>query len=387
MAGWPQRAGPGEGAASATLVVAALSARMLAEAAVRDGFEVVALDLFGDVDTCEAASRWFSIGEAARLEIDAERLLARLSALAQRGDVIGWVAGSGFEAQPECLARRAECLPLIGNDAATVAAVRDPARFFPVLDQAGIAHPPVRHGTAPDHGWLQKDAGGSGGWQVRRAAAGDTAPSPRHYFQQELPGQPMSATFVANRREARVIGFNEQMVRPLAGRPYVFSGVLGPVPVPPQARQAVEQAAQVLTRSFGLQGLASLDFLLHGDRVWALELNPRPPASMALYADGGLMAAHVAACCQGLLPSRVETQAAPRVRGHEIVYAGRPLRLDEHAASRLAGWPDAHDLPCAGGSFEPGDPLCSLSATGADAHEVRARLQASRHALLKSLET
>jgi uncharacterized protein len=387
LAGRPLRPGPAEGAAPGTVVVAALSARMLAEAAARDGFEVVALDLFGDVDTCEAASRWFPIGEASRLEIDGDRLLARLAALSQRGDVIGWVAGSGFEGRTDWLARGAECLPLIGNDAATVAAVRHPARFFSVLAEEGIGHPPVRHGAAPAAGWLQKDAGGCGGWQVRRAEAGDTAPTPSHYFQQEWPGRPMSATFVANRAEARVIGFNEQLVRPLGSRPYVFSGVLGPVPLPPEAEQAVDRAAQVLTRAFGLQGLASLDFLLQGEQVSVLELNPRPPASMALYAEAGILAAHVAACLRAELPPPRIRRAPQRVRGHEIVYAGRTLRLDEHAASRLAGWPEAHDLPCAGGSFEPGDPLCSLSATGADAQEVRTRLQASRLALLKSLET
>lgn len=388
MADWPLRPGPPEGAApGATLVVVALSARMLAEAAARDGFEVVALDLFGDVDTCEASSRWFPIGEASYLEIDGERLLGRLSALARRSGVLGWVAGSGFEGHTEWLARGTECLPLIGNDAATVAAVRNPSRFFGVLDEAGIGHPPVHHGAAPGGGWLQKDAGGCGGWQVRRAAEGDTALSPRHYFQQELPGRPMSATLVANQVEAQVIGFNEQMVRPVAGRPYVFSGVVGPVPLPLPAQREVERAAQVLTRAFGLRGLASLDFLLNGEQVAVLEINPRPPASMALYADGGLMAAHVAACRHAALPPRPGREGRPLVRGHEIVYAGRSLRLDERAASRLAAWPEAHDLPCAGGCFEPGDPLCSLSATGADAQDVRQRLQASRHALLKSLET
>ena len=39
------------------LVVAAVSARMLAEAAARDGYAVVALDLFGDVDTRRVSQR------------------------------------------------------------------------------------------------------------------------------------------------------------------------------------------------------------------------------------------------------------------------------------------------------------------------------------------
>ncbi|NUT14983.1 MAG: hypothetical protein HOQ33_10835, partial [Cupriavidus sp.] len=80
-----------------TLAVAAISARMLAEAARDDGFEVEALDLFGDADTRRASTRWHGIGEPASLQVDGARLLAALQALAQGGRVAGWVAGAGFE--------------------------------------------------------------------------------------------------------------------------------------------------------------------------------------------------------------------------------------------------------------------------------------------------
>ena len=91
----------------AVLAVAAISARMMAEAAARDGFEVVALDLFGDADTRRVASAFLPIGEPPSLHINAARVLTVLAALAVCGDVAGWVAGSGFEGQPELLAQGA----------------------------------------------------------------------------------------------------------------------------------------------------------------------------------------------------------------------------------------------------------------------------------------
>ena len=75
------------------LAVAALSARMLAEAARADGFDVIAFDVFGDADTRRACSQWLPIGAPDGLRIDAALLLSVLGALAQRGDVIGWIAG------------------------------------------------------------------------------------------------------------------------------------------------------------------------------------------------------------------------------------------------------------------------------------------------------
>lgn len=378
------------------IAVAALSARMMAEAAVRDGFDVVALDLFGDADTRRAASRWMSLGEPATLAIDDARTLAALGELAQRGDVRGWVAGSGFEGRPRLLAEAAQLLPLVGTPVSAVCRVRDPALFFGFLASHGIHHPPVRLGalsrTLPDDGshWLTKDALGSGGWQVSCATPQRVAEMPaQHYLQQEAPGVPMSATFIGNGRRAALLGFNEITVRRFGTRPFVFCGVVGPVPLEGRAAAQARAAVDALTAGFELRGLCSLDFMRDGDEIAVLEVNPRPPASMALYGDG-VMAAHVQACLHGVLPAP-RTGRDP-INGTEIVFARHGGRVDEALAQRLAAWPGAHDLPCAGTRVAAGDPLCSLStcslsASGDDPEAVRDRLHRAREALLDTLET
>lgn len=374
-----------------TIVVAALSARLMAQASARDGFDVVALDLFGDADTRAAASRWMSLGDPASLAIDDSRALAALRELAGYGRVSGWVAGSGFEGRPGLLAEAAALLPLVGSPARAVRRVRDPAEFFGFLSSVGIYHPPVRLGalarTLPEDGkpWLVKDATGCGGWQVRHATPGDLAGlAGHHYLQQEACGVPMSATFIANGHEAVILGFNELTVRRFGTRPFVFCGAVGPVRLAAVAASQALEAVRALTAEFELRGLGSLDFMLEGDRVAVLEVNPRPPASMALYGDG-LMAAHVQASLHGVLPA---PRAWPdRVEGTEIVFARHGGRIDEAMARRLSAWPDAHDLPRAGTQLEAGDPLCSLSASGADAHSVRAALRHACETLLDTLET
>lgn len=364
---------------------------MMAEASARDGFDVVALDLFGDADTRVAASQWMSLGEPATLAIDEVRTLAALRALARRGDVSGWVAGSGFEGRPGLLAEAAALLPLVGTTAAAVCRVRDPAQFFGFLASNGIHYPPVRLGalarTLPDDGtrWLLKDATGCGGWQVRRATPQRLADmTAHHYLQQEAPGVPMSATFVANGRTAVILGFNELTVRRFGTRPFVFCGAVGPVKLAARAASRAQAAVRALTAEFELRGLCSLDFMLDGDEIAVLEINPRPPASMALYGDG-LMAAHVQACLHDTLPP--PRSLPDRVEGTEIVFARHDGLIDDAAAHRLSTWPDAHDLPCPGTRLQAGDPLCSLSASGADADAVRAALHQAREALLDTLET
>lgn len=364
--------------------VVSISARMLAEAAVDDGFEVVALDLFGDADTRRACAEWHSIGDPASLSIDGARLLSTLEALAQRARVAGWIAGSGFEGRPDLLESGAALLPLIGTRADAMRRLRDPRAFFGLLDARGIAHPPVRS-TAPDDaaGWLVKDAHGCGGWHIRRAASSDVLGA-HQYFQREIAGRPMSMTFMANGSDASVLGFNQLIVRPLAGRPFVYCGAVGPVSLPAGAADCVTAALRALVPAFSPRGLGSLDFMLDGEAVEVLEVNPRPPASMALYGPG-MVAAHVRACVQGELPeARVQTHGL--IRGTEVVFAPRRLWLDEPATRRLAARPCCHDLPLGATSFEAGDPLCSVSASGTDAAHVRELLQRGRDAVHRSLE-
>lgn len=371
------------------LAVAACSARVLAELAALEGHEVWALDLFGDRDTRRAASGWACIGDPAALRIHGEGLLAALDALRQQG-VQGWIAGSGFDGRADLLAAGAQRLPLRGNHAATVARVRDPAAFFAALDEAGIAHPPVRHDWPADlDGWLLKDAGASGGMHVvpaSRAAA--QALTGSTYLQRERPGTPMSATFVADGVDAVVLGCNQQIVHALQGWPFLYSGVVGPLPVGDAVLDEATRIVRTLVAAFGLRGLGSLDFLLDDGRLEVLELNPRPPASVSLYpqvGDGGPIEAHLRACRGDGLP-RVARGAAT-VLGTQIVFARSPLRLAERQLDWLALQPDVHDLPAGAWAWSAGEPICSVAAQGANAPSVRDHLAQRSAALLTSLET
>jgi predicted ATP-grasp superfamily ATP-dependent carboligase len=377
----------------AVLAVAAVSARMLAEAAARDGYRVVALDLFGDADTRRVSERWYSIGAPSSLQIDEARVLAALQDLVRRsGDVvIGWIPGSGFEGRPELLDAGAQLLPLIGTSADAVRCVRDPARFFDALAVHGIEHPAARFDAPADpEDWLLKDANGCGGWHIRPATAARAAlsgtTSRSFYFQRAMRGVPMSATFIANGDQAVLVGINELIVRPFGARPYVYSGCIGPVEVPADLARRIGDAVRVLTAEFGLRGWCSLDFMRDGDAIGVLEVNPRPPASLSLYARPGLVDAQLRACLHAELPA--PAAFAPRlIGGSEIVYARRPLTLDEIGAQHLARRPDVHDLPAAGAQFDVGDPICSLSAAGDSSEQIRAALGAARDALLHTLET
>ena len=360
--------------AQPALVVAGISVRAMAESARAAGWDVVALDLFGDRDTLRASRRWLPIGDAATLAIDPMALAAALRSAAQSPGVIGWVAGSGFEADPALLEAGGSGLPLLGMPAGAVAAVRDARHFFATLDRLGLAHPPVAF-SRPElaHGWLAKRQGGSGGWHIRRAARHGPATADT-YYQRFQGGEPMSALLLADGVRARVVALNRLLVHPLHGQPMVYSGAVGPVE-DTALLSCIEQALARLVPAFELRGLASLDFIAAQGVPWLLEINARPSASMQLHdgaVEGGLMQAHVRAHA-GALPRTLRRIGG--VRGHRIVFASSPCDADGGLIDALDRDAHCHDVPAAAGRFAGGQPVCSVSAEGADAGAVERLLR------------
>lgn len=385
--------------ATPTLIVAGVSARLMAEAAARDGYRVIALDAFGDLDTRRASAAWLPIARPDALSIDGSLLLQALAGRGRERGVIGWVAGSGFDHAPLWLEQAAERLPLLGTAPAALRALRDPLKWFPLLARLGLAHPPTRLELPAEgvdrSGWLVKDLHASGGWSVR-PAEGVTRLADSECVQRELlHATPISALFVADGQRAVLVGCQRQLVTTIGALRHVYAGVIGPITLAPRVLAAIERALAQLVPATQVRGLASLDLLVTDEAdeqpIRVLELNARPPGSLALYPHCPLMRAHVDAC-RGELPSAAMLRegsargGSAELRGLEIVYARRRVRIGTRAAQDLAARDDAHDLPAAGQSFDAGQPIASLSARGDDVGAVRAALARSREALLADLE-
>lgn len=358
------------------LLIVAVSGRALAQSAGRGGYRPVVLDLFADRDTRAASSACRTINVPGTLRIDAARLLDTARRLAPDSDL---VYGSGFEGRPALLDRLSRGRALYGNTPATVAGIRDPARFFPLLRRLGIPHPAVRL-TAPvsPQGWLLKLPGAAGGTGVLPAR--DPPAAGGGYYQRIESGDTLSATFLADGRRARVLGFNRQWTATRPGRPYLYGGAVGGLTLRPRLRREIEDALDALVAETGLVGLNGLDFILRREKWLVLELNPRPTATFELYDPdyrGGLLQWHLRAC-GGELPRRPAVRRA--VRAHAVVHADAPA---EEAKMRFPRW--CRDLPIRGTRFTAGDPVCTVHATGPDVPRTMALLRRRLHAFSRSL--
>jgi predicted ATP-grasp superfamily ATP-dependent carboligase len=379
------------------VAVAGLSARLLAQSAARAGLNVVALDIFGDRDTREHAGMWFDIGATggSGLAIDRARLYDALEHAARLPRMLGLIVTSGLEPLAQELSRAPRVPRFIGNGA-QAAAVRDPRRFFALLDEARIAHPEVRPDAPADpEGWLVKRSDGCGGTHIEWARDVHRA-LPRAYFQRLAKGRPMSALFLAAHREAAVIGFAEQLTVAAGRLPFVHAGSLGPAPLPAEVAARIVAAIDAIVWKTDLTGLNSIDFLLDGDDFSVLEINTRPSSTMALYEAAwpdswprGLIGAHLDACLHGDLPHRSNDfmRAPPRFAGQQVVFAPDGLTVSRDFSDVCFADPACHDVPLAGARIEAGMPVCTMTATAPAFPALRDAMNHEHARLLQRIET
>ncbi|AWB20499.1 tetrahydromethanopterin C1 transfer protein [Methylobacterium currus] len=362
----------------AAILIAAQSGRALAAAARRAGNRPFVADLFGDEDTRALAAGYRRVPGRFGAGPGARGVEAALSSLvAEAGEPMGLVLGSGFEGAPGLMRRLAGRFPLLGATPDAVAALKDPAGFAALCRRLGIPHPEIARAPVTDPGaWLIKRRGASGGHHIRPAAPGRLPAGA--YLQRRVPGLPRSLNALADGRAIAVLAVTEQWVSPGPGRPFRYAGAAGPAVLPAMVREAAEQALTALVAATGLCGLVSADLMVDGEAWWLLEVNPRPGATLDVLDRGPvpLFAAHLAAA-RGLLPEH--RPRLPGAAATEILYADAAI-----PAVPALDWPDwAMDRPPAGSRVEAGAPICTVLAEGADAAAAR-RAVAARAAELRA---
>src|SRR5262245_32418818 len=293
--------------------------------------------------------------------------------------VIGLVYGSGFEDRPELLKLISRRWPLFGTAAAAVAGLKSPENFFATLDRLGIAHPPTQsEPPAHDRRWLVKKRGGAGGSHIAPSRLAKAKAD--IYFQEHAAGRAVSALFVANGGEARVLGFSEQWTSPLPVRPGRYGVAVCPAILSPSLARKMTAAVKKLARAYPIKGLASADFLLNGQGPLLLEINPRPGATLDIFdrARRPLLALHVEAVREGKLPARaLELQGA---MASAIVYAA--ARRGQAPADGLrAAW--VADRPQPSEWIDKSRPICTVSARARTAALARGLAESRRRKILQ----
>jgi predicted ATP-grasp superfamily ATP-dependent carboligase len=343
------------------VLVVAVSARMIAELAVADGYAVTAVDRFGDVDLRSIAD----VVTAPTSDV--------MAALAGDVDADALVYGAGLENRPDLVARLADGRELLGTPPELLGAVRDPWAVSAAARAAGARAPETCSiDRAPESAgadtWLRKPRRGGGGRGVRRWRGGRLGPT--EVLQRHVPGLSCSAVAIADGRRADVLGLTEQLHRPPG---FHWTGNLTPPRLPAGERDELDGrlgavCGEVAAR-FGVRGAFSVDAIWDGRHAWVLEVNPRPSAALELFGPG-VFEAHVRAARGVSLATAGWPPAARCAKVKLVLFAERDVRAPE------PGWWPAglvRDIPHSGEAIPRGAPVCTLVSDTADAPELAAR--------------
>jgi predicted ATP-grasp superfamily ATP-dependent carboligase len=336
-----------------------MSGRALAQSARCAGLEPLVADFFADADTQTLAHACRKLPGNTSHGMSWKGLAAALDALAEAAPspILGLVYGSGFEDRPNLLTRIAQHWPLLGNDAATVERIKAPESFFATLDRLGIKHPLTTTKPRPrGAGWLAKRTGGAGGSHI---VASRLKTGVRNvYYQERVEGCAVSVLFVANGRDAQVLGFSEQWTAPSKRSLWRYGGAVRPAALPAGPARAMASAVKRVARAFELKGLGSADFMVSDEEPFLLEINPRPGATLDIFDSDvtPLLKLHLDAVLHGRLPR--QGLKFPDAMASAIVYAKSGVAVP----SRVA-WPDwVADRPNSSQWIDKNRPICTVWA-------------------------
>jgi predicted ATP-grasp superfamily ATP-dependent carboligase len=346
----------------------------LAVSAARAGYQVTAIDAFGDRDL-RASARVIGAPQSSRFDPHA----AALSAADVAADLVAYTAN--LENYPAEVGRLAIGRRLLGNPPDVLMRVRNPIELMRVLRRAGFSVPTTRATATPALGgdWLLKPRRSGGGHGVSAWQCGDTVPR-SSYLQERIDGTPGSVVFAANGHDAKVLGLSRQLVGDIrfGARDFRYCGSLlagraGPL-FPQQSRLAVtaKAMARVIALEFGLVGLNGIDFMARSGVPYPVEVNPRYSASMELIerAWGTSLFELHARACEGKLPA--EIPVADLIEGKAVVFARGELVMRETGS--WLGNESFADVPHSGEHIESGRPICTVLARARSAGACMRRL-------------
>ncbi len=356
------------------LLIVAVSGRALARSARRSDLDVSVLDAFADGDTRTLARRCHAVS----LPLNRQEILAWTKRIYSDDERFDVVYGSGAEHAPEVIEALRSRARVLGNHPEVLHVVGRARRLFTLFDELEIPYPEVSFVATTDRfKWLVKSEGGCGGRHVA-----DWPPSrplnSGQYLQRFVGGPVYSVLFAADGESFRVIGWN-RLLRATGedGSGFSYQGALGQFSPDAGIVRRITKYIESAVSALALRGLNGLDFVLQGDRPLVLDLNVRPPATIALYDDEfprGLIDVHIEAC-KGRLATATRHPTRRECSGHAIVYCRRSVQIPVGLL-----WPKwCTDLPCSGYTIAAGEPVCTVHARGhGPQEEIRRVLETRR---------
>ena len=358
------------------VLIVGATARAAAMSAIRAGWNPTTIDLFADRDLQAIAET---------IQVDPANYPLGLMQEAMTRSPRPWIYTGGLENYPNIVDRISHHHHLWGNDGTILRQIRDPVLLSQVLKEHDFQAPAVSlvpENLDPSMSWLIKPRASAGGLRVEHwAGTYRDLDRQASYFQQFIPGECGSAVYLADRLAVELVAITQQLVGE-PGRPFVYRGNCLPMAISEDIFKKLVHLGTILKSRFDLRGVFGVDFILHEDHPWPIEVNPRYTASIELveWSTGrSLLAEHRQAFDQSA-PRMKPSRGFSGVVGKLIVYARAPSKFPPIQSIRSLcrdpfTMPRCADIPPNGESFQAGDPILTLLGDGATEEQCLSRLE------------
>jgi predicted ATP-grasp superfamily ATP-dependent carboligase len=359
----------------------------LAASVRRAGYQVCAVDYFGDQDLKRLCHENRSIvkqrmGETCgqlNKDFSSEALLQLAKDLLRRVEIDAVLLSSGLDDSQNVLFELDDLIPILGNHPNAVKRVRDKMKFFQEIERLGIPHPETAmaenleeaRGEAKNIGYpvLVKPLRSFGGAGIRKAKGSEEIEQAfqdasllddKALIQEYIPGIAASASLISSTNRAVTLTLNEQLLgmREMGQRePFGYCGNVVPLQVNKAVADRCKGIVERVASHFNLVGSNGIDFVISKEGVpHIIEVNPRFQGTLECVErtlNVNIVKAHVEACVQEKLPKIEKRPSAFCVR--LILFAPQRSVVPD-----LSVFEEVRDVSLPGVIIERGEPICSV---------------------------
>jgi predicted ATP-grasp superfamily ATP-dependent carboligase len=299
-----------------SVLVAGFNTRPLAYSLSRAGYEVYAVDFFGDLDLYPYAKDCLILTKKLGSSYDLMKTnyseylsLLILELLGKHPDIKYLVIGSGLDDAIDErtrlmneIKRKKYKIQNLNNNLEVIKKSRDIKYVFKILMDNGFKVPR----TLPfneiqfiaddlDYPFVLKKRSGSGGINIYKITSKSDLSfklnlfnretfGPKNWLMQEyIKGNPVSCTTISNGVESQVISVNNQIVGDKylnSPKEFMYCGNIVPTNISKEEKKLIINISLKLSTELSLKGINGFDFVLRDQYPYLMEINPRIPGSI-----------------------------------------------------------------------------------------------------------
>jgi len=381
-------------------LIIGFNSRPIAISAQNAGYRVAVIDFFGDLDLKISVKFMFSVlwqraGHPLMRKLvrpAQEYLMTLAEIMLEEQEIDGIIQGSGLDDYYEGWVSISKKCRLVGNPPERLPLLRDRHVLYRLAPKFNLMAPQMEQISSPEEACeiaqevgfpvVLRPVGGSAGIDAYKCDDAENVTAVATHILKTrnrllvldfIDGTPASVSLVGNGKECRVVAVNEQLVGIKAfGAPgeFMYTGNITPLAL--QLEPELITSLEQLGNKLKLVGSNGFDFIIHKDKLFLMELNPRLQGTLEIIErayDINLLELHLKAC-YGNLPD--SPPISKRVAGKAVIYAKVAGPMSSIPQQQKKSQVVDRSLPDV--ILDRGDPVCTLLTSGRSREEVFSNL-------------